>query len=163
MTRRSAQLPPAPANPDAARALRRALRWLRAGDKSEAELRQRLALAGFSSDAVGEATLWLKRSAMLNDARTAAGAFASAIAKGESGALAAEKLAARGLHVDNPADGDSQRAIDAARALAARARGVPPAKAWSRVLSGLARRGYTEEAALDAARAALGAPTDPAE
>jgi len=140
--------------------LRRALRWLRAGDKSEAELRRRLADTGFSPDAVDEATLWLKRSGMLNDARTAAGAFASAIARGESGALAAAKLAARGLHVDSPAAGDAQRATVAARTLAARTRGVPPEKAWSRVLAGLARRGYSEEVSFDAARAALGQPPD---
>ncbi|CAG1004652.1 hypothetical protein PHYC_03160 [Phycisphaerales bacterium] len=145
------------------RALARARRILAAGDKSEAELRARLARAGFEHETIDTVVLRLRASRALDDARLAQAVLDQSNAAAESPERARERLHLRGLKspgVDSPS-----LALTAARAAAEKApSSLAPAARYRRVLAALARKGYDEETALDAARRVLGpipAPDEP--
>jgi regulatory protein len=139
-----------------------AVRW-----RSEAELRQRLRAAGFSSEDIEEALGGLDRAGLVDDARFAREmvreqstrrrasnrAMQTALRqKGVPSATIEEALAEAGSDVD--------RALAFAESRAYRLRALTPEAAYRRLYGLLVRRGYGSSIARDACRAALAGVLD---
>ncbi len=147
-------------------AVRRAVRLLRVRERTRAELVERLRAAGFSAPTVDAALARLGR--LVDDARAAEAHAHRATARGPvARELLSTQLEARGVETSLARD-TARRALPPSESQAARlaalraARRLPatldPATRWRRVLSALARAGFEQELALDAARAVLGSP-----
>ncbi|GIV00242.1 MAG: hypothetical protein KatS3mg014_1857 [Actinomycetota bacterium] len=147
----------------------RALRLLAARPRSRRELRDRLLAAGFDADQVEEELGRLEAVGLVDDAR-----FARAVAEqhlvrrgaGSRAVLAA--LAAKGVDrataeavlaevaAAERVPGEEERARALALARVERLRGLPPERAFERLVGFLVRRGHAADTARDAARSALG-------
>lgn len=161
MTRRSK---PSPVD----RAVRRALRLLKAREHTRAELLARLLSAGVEP---ADAHAALDRlGSLVDDARAAESHAHRLTARGP---LARERLVSllESRGVDPPVarsaarralpDSESQAARQAAQRAARRLPpSADPATRYRRVLAALARAGFDEETASDAARAVLGPPPE---
>ncbi len=141
--------------------MRRAIRLLAASDKTRAELRERLTRAGLDEVSVAKALDTLEAKRLLSDARVA-----RHIAQDDrvSRAFNRDRLEKRGLDPSAADVGprDAARARAAAREIARKfpASLGAPAR-WRRLVSGLARRGFEEGVALDAAVRLLGPAPEP--
>ena len=141
----------------------RALRLLSVRPRSRRELQVRLLRAGFEAEEVSGELERLEAVGLVDDER-----FAREFTEHQLGARRAGRravasgLAAKGIDratveralAQAPGD-DGARADELARARAGRLRGVPPEKAYARLVSFLVRRGHDPETARRAARAAL--------
>ena len=135
----------------------RAVRLLAASAKSEGQVRERLARAGFDPGAIDEAVRRLRASRAINDADLAARVMEQSRAKHESGALAVKRLAAKGIEAAVSAAGDRKSARAAAMQADAKAPiGADVAARYRRVMTALARKGYDEELSLEVAREVVG-------
>lgn len=143
------------------RALRRAIRLLAASDKTRAELTTRLTRAGLDAASIAKALDTLEAQRLLSDARVA-----RTIAQDDrvSRAFNRDRLEQRGLDPQAADVGsrDGTRAIAAAREIAAKLpASLAPATKWRRMLSALARRGFEEGVAFEAAQHLLGPAPEP--
>jgi regulatory protein len=142
----------------------RALGLLAVRPRSRRELERRLLAAGFDADEVAGELERLEGVGLVDDE-----AFARALAeqaferrkagrRAVVGALAAKGVApsvTESVLADLGGDGDEERADDLARARAVRLRGVPPDRAFQRLMGFLVRRGHSPEVARRAVRRAL--------
>ena len=141
----------------------RALGLLAVRPRSRRELEARLLQAGFEPDEVSEVLGRLEAVGLVDDE-----AFAHAVAEqafgvrrsGERAVRAA--LAAKGVSgetvaavIEELGGDEDERACELARSRLTRLRGVPPERAFGRLVSLLARRGYPPGVARRAARLAL--------
>lgn len=150
-----------------------AARVLKAAARTRRELVERLVRAGHDRTASDRTAQEFFDKGLIDERAIAGAAVRAGLRAGKSNAEIARSLAARGVDehtiraalADEPGADDAQRAVQAARDLAKRARLLAPAPRLRRVLAGLARRGYDEDTALHAAREVLGrdAGGDPAE
>jgi regulatory protein len=150
----------------------RALRLLAVRQRSRHELRFRLTRAGFPEDEVAAEIERLAQVGLVDDE-----AFARDLAAHELGVRRAGRravaaaLAAKGVDrrtidrtLEQMPDDDAARADGLARARAERLRGLPPEKAFTRLVAHLLRRGHDPQVARAAARRALAvAEPDPDE
>lgn len=145
-----------------------ALRLLKAASRTRREIVERLVAAGHDRAAAEREAAALHHQGLIDERAVAGAAARAGLRGGESLALIERSLRARGIDdaliraalADEHPLTDAQRALELARDLARRARAATPAARLRRVLAGLARRGYDEDTALDAARRALGAGAD---
>lgn len=141
----------------------RALRLLSVRPRSRNELEGRLMRAGFGSEEVRAELARLEGVGLLDDER-----FAREYAEHHLGSRLAGRravgsaLAAKGIDrwtvelVLAEIGGDeAQRAEELARSRASRLAGLPPEKAYARLVSFLVRRGHDPDTARRVARAAL--------
>ena len=141
----------------------RALRLLAVRARSRRELAARLGQAGFDPDAIEEELARLEVVGLIDDER-----FAREFARhhlqirlaGRRGVASA--LAAKGVDrvtvermLEEAGGDDTERAEALARARAPRLAGLPPERAFRRLVSLLVRRGHAPEVARRAAREAL--------
>jgi SOS response regulatory protein OraA/RecX len=139
------------------RAKLRAIALLKVRDRASAELASRLARAGFSKPAAAAAIAELKSEGLLNDQKLAAHAAEVAASKGLSSAAVKQRLAKLGLAAATLPGDDLARATQEARNRAAtlpESLSVPAS--YRRVLAALARLGYDEDVAREAAERVLG-------
>ncbi len=142
----------------------RALRFLAVRPRSRRELGSRLRRAGFESVEVEDELVRLEEVGLLDD-----GAFARELAdhhltaRGSGRRAIAGALAAKGVSRQTIEDtlagveGDeTERAVEVARDRARRLTSLGPEKAYARLVSFLARRGYDGSTSRQAARVALG-------
>ena len=141
----------------------RALRLLAVRARSRRELEVRLLRAGFDSQEVQDELTRLEEVGLLDDE-----AFASALAnhhlnvRGSGRRVAERELFAKGVDraliertlADHP-DDETARAEDLAQSRVGRLANLPPEKAYARLVSFLARRGYGSAEAHRAAKRAL--------
>lgn len=141
----------------------RALRLLSVRPRSRRELQVRLLQAGFEAEEVSGELERLEAVGLVDDER-----FAREFTEHQQGVRRAGRravasgLAAKGIDratveraLDEAPGDDGDRANELARARVGRLRGVPPEKAYARLVSFLVRRGHDPETARRAARAAL--------
>lgn len=149
------------------RAVRRATGWLASTELTAAELRERLQLAGFWEVVIDATLAKLQGTFAQRDARAAEAALRKLIRKlPASSERMHEVLDAKGVGEDDAAaavadatggESDEALALRAAyRVFEGLPAGLEPSAAWRRVMGALSRRGFSEEAALQAARAVLG-------
>ena len=158
MTARSGRTP---TNPKSCH--ERALGLLAARPRSRAELERRLLQAGFDRDEVHDVLERLQRVGLIDDEAFARAVAEQAFGVRRSGARAVRAaLAARGVSETTTAGvirdlgGDEEeRAAELARSRVTRLRGVPPDRAFPRLVGFLGRRGYPPATARRAARLAL--------
>lgn len=143
----------------------RALRLLSVRPRSRRELELRLLRAGFDQDEVHGELVRLEAVGLVDDE-----AFARQVVEHElnvrhAGRRAvAGRLAGKGVDrrmveralEEATAEPDEDRALEAARARVRRVSGLPPERAFSRLVAYLLRRGYEPGTARSAARQALG-------
>jgi regulatory protein len=168
-TQRESRPPSDPADAKA-EAVRRAARLLAVRDRSEADLRTRLARAGFDTAASDHAIATMRRMGALNDARHAESvvrrvsrsipAGDALVSRALARARAASSVRSAAIKALPP---ERTRARDAARRIAAKVpEDLDPRARWQRVAAALARRGFAFDLAIDALRDALGPePTEP--
>jgi regulatory protein len=151
------------------RAVRRAGSLLRASERTRAELKQALRDRGFVEAIADEAVGKVAASGFLDERAVAERAVERMTGLGRSDEAIRQKLAARGIEPDEldemiqAFDGTPvpDRAAALAKQLAARLpKGLETVGRWRRVLAGLARAGYSEEQAQEAATSVLGAPPE---
>lgn len=142
----------------------RALRLLSVRPRSERELRSRLARAGFEAEEVEAELVRLEAVGLIDDDAFARQAVEHEVLVRRSGRRAiASRLGSRGLDretveralADLGAEDEETRVVELARSRTSRLGGLPPEKAFARLVSFLARRGYSPDLARRAARAAL--------
>ncbi len=145
---------------DTVKAKKKALSLLKVKDRTAHELRDRLVAAGHPPTGVDAALAELAREGLLNDSALARASLERDLAKGHSPRAAAHKLATRGIHdadMPSPPTGELERAVAAAQARAAKLPpDLPPHARARRLLAALARLGYEEDTARDAAVRVLG-------
>lgn len=142
----------------------RALRLLAVRPRSRRELQTRLLRAGFETSEVDGELERLAAVGLVDDEE-----FARAVAVHQLGARHAGRravvssLAAKGVDrgtiertLEELGGSDAERADELARSRAGRLSGLPPEKAYARLVSFLVRRGHDPETARAAARRALG-------
>ncbi|GJQ30162.1 MAG: hypothetical protein HBSAPP03_20460 [Phycisphaerae bacterium] len=155
---------PRPQTSLAERAHARALRLLAASAKSRAELHERLTRAGFSKGVIDATLARLSAAGLLDDDALSRRVVETSHDRHEAAALTEHRLDQRHLEGAVSDAGDTARARAAAVAALA---SIPPTTAhvarYRRVLGVLARKGYDEETALEAARAVLGEPPESGE
>jgi regulatory protein len=142
----------------------RALGLLGVRARSRRELERRLLQAGFEAAAVDEELERLELVGLIDDTAFARQVAEHAFGPGMKGRRAvASALAAKGVDpgvasatLDELAGDEAGRALDLARAKAARLGEIDPRKAFQRLSGLLLRRGYMPEIARSAARSALG-------
>jgi regulatory protein len=143
----------------------RALRLLAVRPRSRRELRSRLLRAGFEPDEVEDELARLESVGLVDDEAYAHQAVEHELTVRRSGRRAiVSRLGARGLDretmeralEDLVTEDEDVRATELARTRAGRLSGIPPERAFARLVSFLARRGYGPETARRAARTALG-------
>jgi regulatory protein len=141
----------------------RALGLLAVRMRSRRELRDRLLRAGFDADEVDDVVERLAGVGLIDDERFAEeyARHASEV-RGSGRRAIASALSAKGVSretvqriVAEASDGEEARAEELARSRARRLADVPPASAYRRLVSLLARRGFEPELARRAARSAL--------
>jgi regulatory protein len=141
----------------------RALGLLAVRPRARRELERRLLAAGFDGAEVDDVLERLTRVGLLDDE-----AFARQLAEHQFGSRKAGRravtsaLLAKGIApdlaarvADDPPDDESDRALALATDRARRLTGIDPTRAYARLASFLARRGYPHEVARSAARRAL--------
>jgi regulatory protein len=142
----------------------RALRLLSVRPRSERELRTRLLRAGFSSEEVEAELVRLEAVGLIDDEAFARQAVEHEVLVRRSGRRAiASRLGSRGLDRDTVdralaefgTDDEETRVVELARSRTSRLAGLPAEKAFARLVSFLARRGYAPDLARRAARTAL--------
>jgi regulatory protein len=143
----------------------RALRLLSVRPRSRRELQRRLLHAGFEAEEVDDELARLEAVGLVDDDAFARQVVEHELTVRRSGrrAVAGRLLAGgvdratvdRALEEFGPAD-DEARAIEVATGRARRLAGMPPERAYQRLVSFLARRGYDGSVARRAARRALG-------
>jgi regulatory protein len=142
----------------------RALGLLAVRPRSERELKTRLLRAGFGSDEVEVELDRLVAVGLIDDAEFARQAVEHEVLVRGSGRRAiASRLGSRGLDretvdralADLGPDDEETRIVELARSRTSRLAGIPAEKAFARLVSFLARRGYPPDLARRAARAAL--------
>jgi regulatory protein len=146
------------------KAKKKAVALLKLKDRTTHELRDRLTRAGFEPEPIEAALAELTHEKLLNDQTLARTSIDRDLAKGRSIHAAAQRLATRGInHADIPAPAPTpgktelDRAIAAAKARAAKLpQTLPPQARARRLLAALARLGYEEDTARDAAARVLG-------
>jgi regulatory protein len=132
--------------------------------RSRRELEVRLLRAGFDLDEVSGELERLEAVGLIDDERFAREFTEHQLAARRAGRRAvASGLAAKGIDrriaeraIEEAHGDDAERADDLARSRAERLRGLPPQKAFGRLVSFLVRRGHDPETARRAARTALG-------
>lgn len=138
------------------RAYTRALRLLAASDRSERELRERLERAGFEPSVIDGTLARLRNDGVVDDRRLARAVREKSRRALEAPALIEARLERRGIR-EAAEPGAASLAVAAARAAAMKLPAtLSPAARFRRVLAALARKGYDEQAALDAAAEVLG-------
>lgn len=153
------------------RALRRATGWLASGELTVAELRTRLELAGFYQNVIEKVLAKLAGTFAQKDERAADASLRKLLRRlPASNDHMEEVLAARGVGEDDAAaaiaratdgESDDDLALRAAyRVFAGLPQGLDGSTAWRRVLGALARRGFSEDVAMEAARRVMGDPPD---
>jgi SOS response regulatory protein OraA/RecX len=151
------------------RAKLKALSLLKVRGRSRAELAARLDRSGFSSAATQEALADLTRQRLLDDAALAREMASAALKKGLSASALQRRLRGAGIAeaeaasaVSESSGGDElSNAITQARNRAARlSESLGAQVRFRRVLAALARLGYEEDVARQAAAAALGITDD---
>jgi regulatory protein len=141
----------------------RALGLLAVRPRSRRELELRLTRAGFDQQEVDEVLVRLERVGLIDDEAFARAVAEHAFGTRRSGAMAVRRaLGAKGVAGDTVdtvvaelGDGEEERAVALARSRVRRLAGLPPQKAFGRLVSLLARRGYPSSVARRAARVAL--------
>ncbi|HEX6972233.1 MAG TPA: regulatory protein RecX [Limnochordia bacterium] len=156
--------------PELADARRRAVRWLAAAARSEAEIRQRLERGGFAGDVIEQTIAWLRRLGYLDDARLAAEVVAARKRYRIQGRVGvAWDLRRRGVDAALVKRALGSYDVEEEKALAVElaARRAPPAdepleRAYRRLAGFLLRRGFSPAAVRHALRIVLGdrAPGD---
>lgn len=153
------------------RAMRRGATLLKHGERTITELRATLEGSGFTSGVAAEAVETLSKKGLVSDTRAASVEIDRRLRRGPvSREVLEERLLARGIDplaaeaAVAGATGDESTADLALRAAYAVFETLPdgltPLAAWRRVLSGLARRGFEDDVAQDAARRVLGDPPE---
>lgn len=151
------------------RAWRRAVRLLAASEKTTAELRSRLIRAGFEKDVVGAVLRDLTERRWLNDRSVARASAEREVARlPATRAFVEAKLEFRGIEgasarrAAKEALRDHDESADARELAAriARRAGVRGAALRRRILAALARRGFDEATALDAAESVVPSTSD---
>ncbi len=140
-------------------AKKKAVALLRVRSRSTAEIRRRLADAGFAAAAIDAAVMELTKDGVLNDAGLAESLAQAGADKGLSSRGVKAALKSRGLESpgDEPAGSELDRALTAARNRAARLPGSLDAAAqFRRLAAALGRLGYEEDVARHAAASVLG-------
>lgn len=146
-------------------ALKKAMRWLAQRDRSEADVRERLAKADFDTRVMDRAIDVLKKMGAINDQRHAAGVVERAMRDVPAGdALVEQALERQKVDKDTAAKAMSElasekaRVKDAAASVVARlAPGLKLDAKWRRAMGALLRRGFEEDAAREALETHLGA------
>lgn len=146
-------------------ALKKAMRWLAQRDRSEADVRERLAKADFDTSVMDRAIDVLKKMGAIDDARHAAGVVERAMRDVPAGdALVEQALERQKVDKDAAAKAlgelasEKQRVKDAAAGVVARlAPGLKLEAKWRRAMGALLRRGFEEDAAREALETHLGA------
>jgi regulatory protein len=141
----------------------RALGLLAVRPRSRRELEIRLRGAGFEPPEVTGVLDRLQGVGLIDDEAFARAVAEHAFGTRRSGAMAVRQaLGAKGVAaetvdavVDELGGGEDERALALARSRAGRLAGLPPEKAYGRLVGLLARRGYPSSLARRAARAAL--------
>jgi regulatory protein len=141
----------------------RALGLLAVRARSRRELERRLRQAGFEPDAVDEEIARLEQVGLIDDQAFARQLAEHAFGAGGRGRRAvAFALAAKGVDaslaavtMDEFDHHEDERALEVARARAARMTGIEPTKAFQRLSGLLMRRGFAPETSRSAARTAL--------
>ena len=141
----------------------RALRLLSVRPRSRRELQVRLLQAGFEAEEISGELERLEAVGLVDDERFAREFTEHQLGVRRVGRRAvASGLAAKGIDratveraLAEASGDDSDRADELARGRAGRLRGVPPEKAYARLVSFLVRRGHDPETARRAARSAL--------
>lgn len=155
---------------DVRRALRKAAGLLKHGDRSRTELLESLQKAGFSELVAAMAASELERKGLAGDERAAQAEIEKRLRRLPAGRLLLEeRLRARGIDPEHVADvldaavpgTERERALAAAYAIFERqADDLTPLASWRRMVAALARRGFDEATAQDAARTVLGSVPD---
>lgn len=146
-------------------ALKKAMKWLAQRDRSEADVRERLARADFDARAMDRAINVLKAMGAINDARHAAGVVERAMRDMPAGDALIEQALERQKADANAAakalrglSSERDRLRDAAASVVAKlAPGLKPDAKWRRAIGALLRRGFDEDAAREALETHLGA------
>jgi regulatory protein len=141
----------------------RALGLLAVRPRSRRELERRLLQAGFEPDEVQGVLRRLEVVGLIDDEAFARAVAEQAFGVRRSGVRAVRAaLAAKGVSgassaavIEELGGDEEQRAVELARSRLTRLRGVPPERAFSRLVGVLARRGYPPATARRAARLAL--------
>jgi regulatory protein len=142
----------------------RALGLLSVRPRSERELRTRLLRAGFGTEEVDAELARLEAVGLIDDAEFARQAVEHEVLVRRSGRRAiASRLGSSGLDretvdralADLGPDDEETRVVELARSRASKLGGLPTEKAFARLVSFLARRGYPPDLARRAARTAL--------
>ncbi len=141
----------------------RALGLLAVRARSRRELERRLLGAGFEEPEVGEVLGRLQDVGLIDDEAFARAVAEHAFGARRSGAMAVRQaLGAKGVAGDTVeavvaelGGGEDERALALARSRVGRLEGIPPEKAFGRMVGLLARRGYQSSVARRAARLAL--------
>jgi len=141
-----------------------AMRYLKASARTRLELVERLVLAGHVRDESERVVGELFEKGLIDERAIAGAEVREGVRAGRSRGEIERLLVSRGIEesmiraavADEEVGGDAVRVVDAARELARRAAGVGPEARLRRVLAGLARRGFDEETAVNAAREVLG-------
>jgi regulatory protein len=141
----------------------RALGLLAVRPRSRRELERRLLGAGFEQREVAEVIGRLQGVGLIDDEAFARAVAEHAFGTRRSGAMAVRQaLGAKGVASETVdavvaefGDGEDERAVALARSRAGRFAGLPPERAFGRVVGLLARRGYPASVARRAARLAL--------
>ena len=142
----------------------RALRLLSVRPRTERELRSRLLRAGFDAQEVEAELIRLEAVGLIDDEAFARQAVEHEVLVRRSGRRAiASRLGLRGLDretveralADLGAEDEETRVVELARSRTSRLAGLPPEKAFARLVSFLAGRGYSPDLARRAARTAL--------
>ena len=142
----------------------RALGLLAVRPRSERELRSRLLRAGFGTEEVDAELVRLEAVGLIDDAEFARQAVEHEVFVRRSGRRAiASRLGSRGLDretvdralADLGPDDEETRVVELAHSRTSRLVGLPTEKAFARLVSFLARRGYPPDLARRAARTAL--------
>lgn len=147
----------------------RALRLLSVRPRSRRELQRRLLRAGFEGDEVEDELVRLEAVGLVDDDAFARQVVEHELTVRRSGRRAVSgRLLGNGVDRDTvdraleevTAEDDEARAVDLAMGRARRLEGLPPERAFQRLFSFLARRGYDASVARRAARRALGVDGD---
>ena len=146
----------------------RALGLLAVRSRSRRELERRLQQAGFPGEEVCETLQRLEGVGLIDDA-----AFARQLADHQFGSRKAGRRAVTGALLQkgvspdvvaqvlaDQASDEEERALELARSKAVRMGSLEPAKAYSRLMGLLVRRGYSPEIARVSARKALALQAD---
>lgn len=151
------------------KARERSVRLLAVRARTKAELVRKLLAGGFKTPVAEAAAESLTAQGLLDDKAIARGIVQRDGLRTAGDAELARRLEARGVTASEAEDAlaealsESRRAHLAAVALSRRIpKDLEPAARWRRMLAGLARRGFADDAAFQATRELLGEPPEEA-